>query len=121
MKYWLCEPYLGIGPAAHSFLENRRFRFARDLRGFIAGPLSAVAEDGPGGGFEEYAMLRLRLKAGLDLSDAARIYGIDSVEIKSRAGKFASAGLLNICGERICLTPEGFLLSNTITAELLFE
>ena len=31
LKYWHDEEYLGLGPAAHSFLEGRRFYFPRDL------------------------------------------------------------------------------------------
>ena len=61
--YWQGEEYLGIGPGAHSFQNGRRFYFPRDLEGFLAG--SAPADDGPGGSFPEYAMLRLRLTEGL--------------------------------------------------------
>ena len=27
LKYWLLEPYLGVGPSAHSCLDGRRFYF----------------------------------------------------------------------------------------------
>lgn len=37
LKYWHCEEYLGLGPAAHSFLNGKRFYEARDLRAFLAG------------------------------------------------------------------------------------
>ena len=36
-KYWDLSDYLGLGPGAHSFLNGRRFAFARDIRAYISG------------------------------------------------------------------------------------
>lgn len=51
LKYWRCEQYLGLGPAAHSFWEGRRFYFPRDLAGFVAAqdPWALRVVDGPAG------------------------------------------------------------------------
>ena len=35
-KYWRREPYLGLGPAAHSFLANRRWWNHRSLKQYLA-------------------------------------------------------------------------------------
>ena len=45
-KYWDLSDYLGLGPGAHSFLNGRRFAFARDIRAYISGEHPA----GRGGG-----------------------------------------------------------------------
>ena len=111
LKYWRCEEYLGIGPAAHSFMENRRFYFDRDINAFLTNPFSELErEEGAGGGAEEFAMLRLRLAEGADAEGILR-----------RAALYAPAGLLTVDGTRIRFTPKGFLLSNSLTAEILYE
>ena len=54
-KYWLGAEYLGLGQAAHSMMDGRRFFFPWDLAGFLAAenPLSLICGDGhwrrPGG------------------------------------------------------------------------
>jgi oxygen-independent coproporphyrinogen-3 oxidase len=118
LKYWLGEPYLGIGPAAHSCLAGKRFFYARDVAGFLRDPL-AVTDDGPAGDFEEYAMLRLRLTRGLDLAEAGRLYGVDKEALKQKALPYVGRGLARLEGEVLSLTPEGFLISNTIISSLL--
>ena len=123
LGYWNCGEYLGLGPAAHSFLNGRRFFFPRDLESFIdaENPLTLTVDDGPGGGFEEYAMLRLRLVAGLDLPLCAKAFGenINTEAIAQKARSLERNRLLSLKDGVISLTPEGFLLSNAVTAELL--
>lgn len=123
LKYWLHQPYMGIGPAAHSFLDNRRFYFQKDLAAFLKHPMDTLVPDGPGGGFAEYAMLRLRLIQGLDLQEACARFPFSQEEIpriKKRAEPLVKSGHVQIYNDTISLTPEGFLLSNTVTAALLF-
>ena len=123
LKYWRCEEYLGIGPAAHSFMEGRRFYFDRDINEFMTKPFGEQErEEGSGGGAEEFAMLRLRLTEGLDTAELAEKYPDANAEgILRRAALYVPAGLVNIEGKRISFTPKGFLLSNTLTAEILYE
>lgn len=118
LKYWRCEEYIGIGPAAHSFLDGRRFYYPRDLGGFIAG--NAPADDGEGGSFEEYAMLALRLSEGLIFSNARERFGnapVDAIIKKAQAPILRE--LVNISDKNISLTERGFLLSNSVIAELV--
>lgn len=120
LKYWQGKPYLGIGPAAHSYMDGQRFFFPKDLAGFTAAirPFSLTVEDGVGGGFEETAMLALRLCTGLNLShhdlpeEAAQ-------RMLAKAKELAAGGLTVVNGSRITLTPAGFLLSNAVTTALL--
>lgn len=118
LKYWNCEEYLGLGPAAHSFLGGKRFYFERDLNAFLndSNPIS----DGDGGDFTEYAMLRLRLTKGLLNSETENRFGHKiPEEIIKKSAFFADNGLMKINEKGICLTRNGFLLSNSILAEIL--
>ena len=118
LKYWNCEEYLGIGPAAHSYYKGKRFYVERDLNSFVSDEYQKTSiEDGDPGGCEEYAMLRLRLTDGLSLS-----------EYKSRGGdaEMLCSELNNIpCeyysfdGDNVSLTPKGFLVSNMLIGKLL--
>lgn len=119
---WLGGEYLGIGPSAHSFVDGERFHFPNDIDAFMKAenPFSLTVPDGPGGGFEEYAMLRLRLRPGLDIEEASELFGPDSHRLMEKARPFEKAGLLKVENNIITLTPRGFLLSNKITADLLY-
>jgi len=116
--YWDCREYLGLGASAHSFYGGKRFYFERDIHKFIdsAQPIS----DGDGGSFEEYVMLRLRLNEGLQSDQVRARFGFDiPPEMLERARKFENSSLLKIANGNISLTPEGFLVSNAIIADLL--
>ena len=122
LKYWDCREYLGLGPAAHSFIKGRRYFYPRDLQGFLACPSRGMGwrEDGPGGDREEYAMLRLRLAQGLCREDALdRFPGWDAGDIFYRAAPYVRAGFMGQEGSRLYFTPRGFLLSNSILSRIL--
>ena len=108
--YWRCGEYLGIGPAAHSYLGGRRFYYPRDIKAFIAG--GAPVEDGTGGDKAERLMLALRLAEGIDLAEL-------SPAAREKARLFEQNGLLKITGNRLSLTDKGMLVSNSIETELI--
>ena len=118
LKYWNCEEYLGIGPAAHSFLNGRRFYYPRDLKAFING--NEPVYDCTGGDREEYIMLRLRLKEGL-------LFKAYKTRFKTEVPKglikaalpLERAGLLKITDNALVLTDLGMIVSNSILTELL--
>ena len=65
-------------------------------------------------------MLRLRLCEGLNLRpDPEKLS--DASPYFKKAGKFVSAGLMEIKDERLYFTPEGFNVSNAILSELIFD
>lgn len=118
LKYWHCEEYLGLGPAAHSYINGKRFYFPRDLQAFLDGepPIS----DGAGGDFTEYAMLALRLREGLRESAVQARFGHGiPKEMRQKAGNLTAHGLIEADCTGIRLTRQGFLLSNSILAEIL--
>lgn len=123
LKYWLSEPYLGIGPAASSCLCGRRFAYPRDLAGFMDGnepidePTGEIAVGSP----TEYALLRLRLADGIDVAEYTACFGSPlPVEWCERATALPSS-LVQTDETGIRLTREGFLLSNTLINRILTE
>lgn len=119
LKYWRCGEYLGLGPAAHSFLCGVRFHEERSLRGFLAG--GTPVQDGAGGNFDEFAMLRLRLAEGLTDSACLVRFGRPIPEnIRRAAERYFPAGLTEKVPGGFRFTPRGFLVSNTLTTEILF-
>lgn len=99
LKYWLLEPYLGLGPSAHSLWNGRRFYFDRDW---------VWQDEGPGGDREEQILLGLRLNRGIPADWLTR-----------DPAPYIAGGFMRRANGRISLTPRGMLVSNTILAELL--
>lgn len=111
-KYWRCVPYLGIGPSAHSCWEGKRFFVPSDTADFLAQPVQrAVLEDAQPCTPEEQIMLGMRLTEGIPAHWLA--------EKQTEVERFCRLGFLRRADDRISMTPEGFLVSNTILAELL--
>lgn len=116
-RYWKCLDYLGIGPAAHSCYKGKRFAVPRDITDFINSDIQTteITDDSPCG-FEEYAMLRLRLKEGL-LLERVREH---RAHIEKKLPALVKAGYAEYDGERVWLTPKGFLMSNSVIEYLVF-
>lgn len=116
-RYWNDEEYIGIGPAAHSFFEGKRFYYPKDILGFIAD--ADTVYDGEGGSREEFIMLALRLSKGLVFSEYENRFGEKiSNELIKKASILAKQGLCICDSEHISLADEGMLVSNTIIGEL---
>ncbi len=117
-KYWTLDDYLGIGPGAHSFVKGKRFYFPDNTEYFINGGKAIF--DCNGGDCEEYIMLSLRLKKGLDLTALKEKYGNAPVDkIMKKIPFLKDNGLISFDGNTLSLTENGFLLSNNIIAELI--
>lgn len=116
-RYWKCMDYLGIGPAAHSCYKGKRFAVERDIEQFIANEFQnvTVTDEAPCG-FEEFAMLRLRLKEGLILSDVSE----HRSAIEKKLPPLIKDGYAETDGERVWLTAKGFLMSNSVIEYLVF-
>lgn len=120
LKYWNCEEYLGIGPAAHSFLNGKRFYYPRDIEYFKSGKEPLFESDG--GDENEYIMLRLRLSDGIIFKNFEKRFNKNFPEkIIAASKKFVDGGFMNLSDENISLTRKGFLVSNSIIAELEVE
>ncbi|OGP87532.1 MAG: hypothetical protein A2031_07435 [Deltaproteobacteria bacterium RBG_19FT_COMBO_43_11] len=88
MKYWQHTPYLGLGPAAHSFLENRRWWNKPSVNNYLK---EITQNKIPVENEEilsteqlklEALFLGLRTKAGIDLERYKIKYGADLLDEK---------------------------------------
>ncbi|MBQ7088329.1 MAG: radical SAM family heme chaperone HemW [Clostridia bacterium] len=121
LKYWQSAPYLGIGPAASSCLGGHRFTYPRDTAAFLRGgsPVEDPCEGAPVGSPEEYALLRLRLTAGLTAEDFTARFGAPLPPAWRKNASALPPSLVHTDGESIRLTREGFLLSNTLISRIV--
>lgn len=118
--YWDCGEYLGVGPAAHSFLDGKRFYYQNDLHAFLDNPTTVL--DGVGGGQDEYVMLGLRLKKGISDNEFFKRYGTHlPTTLFDKARLFEKNGLCKIDGDNISLTAQGMLVSNSIITSFIEE
>lgn len=116
LKYWLSEPYIGIGPAASSCWDDRRFTYSRDLSAFMRGELPQQDSETaiPVGSEQEYACLRLRLRDGITQEAFNNRFG-HAIPMQWRERALSLPSSLVVCDDDgIRLTRQGFLVSNLL-------
>lgn len=107
--YWNAGEYVGIGPAAHSYYNGKRFAVPRNLGDFIENDAQneIITDENPDV-YEEKIMLGLRLSEGVLLDE----------RIEKRL-KLVPKEYFRVLDGRISLTPKGFLVSNEIISTIL--
>jgi len=121
LKYWLRQPVLGFGAAAHSFDGGSRSANVADVARYVravengmspvawSSVVDAEAEMG------EMLYLGLRLNRGLDWEEVRRACRSDRlVDCESALKEMAGIGLVEWQGNRVRLTRRGMLLSNEV-------
>ena len=129
LKYWNCEPYLGLGPAAHSYFNGERFSFKRDAQTYMnALELLDPAADITDERYEvrdkdrmgEYIMLQFRLCSGLDTAKFKIRFGRDFEKMYSNAlNVYIDNGFMTLRNGCYSFTPKGMYVSNYILAAML--
>ena len=127
LRYWRCAPYLGFGPAAHSYFEGVRYAAPRDTAGYIRavtqGDFDSLMTDvtviSPREAREEYVMLGMRLFEGIDEQEFFSRFGVAFTDTYGGVERYAAAGLLTRENGRIAFTERGMLVSNAILSEWL--
>ena len=114
-KYWLLQPYYGIGPAAHSCFDGKRWAVPRDLDAFCDAQTQPAECTEPNACTEsEHIMLGLRLAEGIALDDVPA-----SRELLLRRAKPMIPQFMIHENDRLRMTPEGWLVSNAVLVRLL--
>ena len=125
LKYWNGGEYLGFGPNASSDFGGRRFTAIRDLQGYIDGiknggqVLQDVQEVAPRERAGEFVMTRLRLVSGIDPREYESKYLLPFDPLEAYLLRCKEQGLaVKTYDGRWHLTPNGFLVSNSIISDL---
>ena len=116
LRYWHLEPWLGLGPAAHSFVDGRRFQHPADLGAWLVDPLAVLPLDHDLA--QERAMLGLRLEEGIDIDTLRAASGATGSELAVRLRRLERF-VVEAAG-RVRLTTEGRVVSNPVLTELFF-
>ena len=126
LKYWMGGEYLGFGPDASSDFAGKRFSVIRDLQGYIDGirhggqVLQDVQEIPQRERAGEYLMTRLRTTTGIyqEEYENSFLLPFEPLEDVLRSASERRHAYTDGKG-RWRLTPEGFLVSNSIISDLL--
>jgi oxygen-independent coproporphyrinogen-3 oxidase len=124
-NYWKGEPYLGIGPSAHSFDgKNRRWNVANNVL-----YMNAVLKEGkllfeeehltPEQHLNEYIMTSLRTMAGLDLDKVEREWDVRYAEAIGKSSHlFQEKRWIVQEGRKLVLTNAGKLFADRVAGEM---
>ncbi len=129
LKYWSGEPYLGLGPSAHSHLAARRWWNMRDLDGYLStlgkGQRPVVGEEllEQEARMLEAIYLGLRQSTGIDLDRFGALFG--HAEWKRRFGpllaELSAEGHLRMEGRRCSLAPTARVLLDAVVARFAID
>jgi len=121
-KYWHHVPYLGLGPAAHSFDGNKmRWENVRSLEGYLQRLNNGEL---PIGNYEtltsedlqlESFFLGFRTRAGIDLGEFEDRFGFDLLAMKKRSLEpLLTAGHLKVTDGHLQPTRTGMVLADSL-------
>ena len=125
LRYWFTQPYIGLGPGAHSDFGGRRYSFVRNLDDYIHGVLNGSniidssdlipSRERCG----EYLMLRLRTTHGIEEWEYRRSYFMNFAPLEELLLSYQRLGFAMQENGRWRFTPKGFLLSNQLIGLLM--
>ena len=124
--YWACEPYLGLGCAAHSDMDGRRFYNPSDWAGYLHMAESGAPEREQEGEntrqdrMFERMMMGLRMVRGVDCARFARDFGAQPEAVWPEAlARSVQNGLMERRGDFLRLTQRGMQVMNSVLVDLL--
>ena len=129
LGYWQNVPYLGVGAAAHGYIDGVRWGNETDARRYIraihAGEPVRTPEDAErtaANAMEEYAFLALRTAEGINEADFYRTFGVSiDVVYSTVITQQIKRNLLCRAQGHIALTAAGMKLGNEVFAAFLQE
>ncbi|MFW6256768.1 MAG: radical SAM family heme chaperone HemW [Bacillota bacterium] len=124
--YWHYRPYLGLGPAAHSFTGKDRFFNYSDLEKYISligtgeFPVANYVFLEKKDLMAEMMIMGLRLLKGISRKDFLQRFSVSLDHVYgSQINKLTSEGLLEDHGSRVALSEKGLHLGNYVFQEFI--
>ncbi len=119
-KYWTHAPYLGLGPAAHSFRNASRWWNQADVAEYAAlcrrgeKPVAGSESLSPEQMRLERLMLGLRTREGVDCPDL-----VPGQALPTAIARLIEDGFVTVTGNRVAPTEKGFLIADRLPLLLL--
>ncbi|NQW21726.1 MAG: radical SAM family heme chaperone HemW [Chloroflexi bacterium] len=139
--YWLNEPYLGVGPGAHSWLSGQRFANLKSPRRYVtvvgndykiagldpvaamqtpAGPVEQIDITTPAIDIAETMMMGMRLNKGVSYERFEQRFGVGlDIVFPKEVERLLRLGLVEITDNALMLSERGRLLGNEVFAEFI--
>lgn len=139
--YWLNEPYLGVGPGAHSWLAGQRFANLKSPRRYVtvvgteyeivgpdpvesmhtpAGPVEQIDITTPAIDVAETMMMGMRLNQGVSHERFEARFGVGvDIVFPREIERLLSLNLVEVTDDAVRLTERGRLLGNEVFAEFI--
>lgn len=146
LAYWYSQPYLGVGPGAHSYFGGYRFSNLKNPREYISKisgiknnltnynhkTLKELLQNIPtvetselidkSTAMVETLMMGLRIDKGISISEFSSKFKQTPLEAyRSILEPLIDFGLLKIANENLRLTPKGRILSNEVFSRLFVD
>ena len=129
LKYWNCQEYLGLGPAAHSYFSDRRFSYKRsvpmfmDALEYVDAGINILEEDyaiTPEERVDEYIMLKLRLTEGINVNEFKYSFNKDFSQMFEKELKlYIDNGFMEFKNGHYYFTTKGMYVSNYILSTFM--
>lgn len=128
LGYWQDVPYLGVGAAAHSYLDGQRYENPRGIEEYLAALREsgrARREEEPltrATSMEEFAFLALRTARGIDRARFAARFGCALASVYADAiARMRARGFLEEDAQGVRLTPLGMKYGNWVFEAFLLD
>ncbi len=125
-NYWGQQPYLGIGPSAHSFdgKDTRQWNVANNtayIEAIGSGKMPSTTEQlTPKNKFNERLMLGLRMQKGIDLNGIKTHFGQAFLEHLTHNLHNVNPLHYDVANQRLSLTPRGKLFADAVASTLFW-
>jgi len=120
--YWKYENYLGVGPSAHSTIDNLRIENHKDLDRYISGDYGNSFCLSKKEQIEEFLLMGLRLKEGIEIKKINNRFEIDFLNIfQDVVDKYIINKCLMVNKKFIKITNRGEKILNKILLDFFVE
>lgn len=119
LGYWTGRPFLGLGPSAFSFWEEKRFRNIANIQRYVRSlkdgnsPVDFEEQLPFPQNLKEQFAVHLRVLKGTNINPLFPIEMLVSIE------KLIAQGLLTKNGSQISLSKKGLLFYDTVASEII--